>query len=263
MIYSYHSDIARKKKPRLFRFFEFLGFPLLGVFEEEIGDEPEGADGDGGIGHVEDGAEEEEVRPANPRHPLGPVELEQREVEHVDHAPLQQGGIAALGREQLCHVVEALVEYQAIEAAVDQVAHGTDEDEGKADDQRGADPFLDQMQQVPQECPRGHQTEYRKEYLADMAANGHAEGESLVFHEVQAAPFANQEDVLANVEVGLDPDFHHLVDDEDGGDETEDKGVLFLFHGVIVSCGAYSLGWLPAVRRTTPARICVSTVLSA
>ena len=101
-----------------------------------VDQEPYNADGDRRIGHVEDGAEEFEVLATHKRHPVGPIELKQREIEHVDHAALHQRGIAAFGREEGGHGVVALVEDEAVEAAVDDVAQGAGEDEGEAEDER-------------------------------------------------------------------------------------------------------------------------------
>ena len=199
---------------------------LPAVLDEDVDDKPEGADGDGGVGDVEDGVEEEEVFAAEEGEPLGPVELEKGEVEHIDHLALEEGGVAAFGREEGCHREGALAEYQAIETAVDEVAHGTGKYQCQVGHHDGAGPFLEEVEEVPQQGSRGHKAEEGKDDLACCAAEGGAEGEALVLDEMQQAPVAQQGNFLSEVEMGLDPDFHYLVDDEDGGDEAENECVL-------------------------------------
>lgn len=93
------------------------------------------ADGDGGVGDVEYCVEEEEILATPDGNPVGPSEAEEGEIEHIDDTAEEEGGITALGREELRHMVVAVVEYEAIEAAVDEVADGADEDEREGDDE--------------------------------------------------------------------------------------------------------------------------------
>lgn len=57
--------------------------------------------------------------------PFRPSEFEQREIEHVNNTSLKQRGVTTFGREELCHIIVALVEDETIEETVDEVAYGT------------------------------------------------------------------------------------------------------------------------------------------
>ena len=106
---------------------------MLWCEKKLVYEQPGNADGDRRIGYVEDGTEEFEVLSTDKGYPKRPIGLKQREIEHINYLALQEGGIAALGREEGGNVVVAFVEDKAVETAVDDVAQGSGQDKCKAD----------------------------------------------------------------------------------------------------------------------------------
>lgn len=166
---------------------------LLFVLLLEVEDNQDGdADGDGGVGDIEDGVEELELFAADEGHPLGPVEAEQREVEHIDDTSVEERCVAAFGREKLRDVVVALVEDESVEAAVDEVADSADEDERQRDDEERLRAFADIMHYGPHDGDGGDKAEKGQQQFADAAAEGHPEGHADILDEMELAPRADK-----------------------------------------------------------------------
>ena len=196
------------------------------------------ADGYGGVGDVEDGVEEFEVFAADEGHPLRPMEGEEWEVEHVDDFAAEEGSIAAFGREECGDGVVALVEYEAVEAAVDKVSDSAGEDECKADNECCAGAFTGTVEYEPDYGCGSDDAQQGEDDLACSVADAHAEGEADVFDEVETAPGADEGDFLTDLHVGFDPEFEDLVGDEDCGEDDGREPDLFF---TVVHCDCFTL----------------------
>lgn len=149
------------------------------------------ADGDGGVGDVEDGVEEFEVFAADEGHPLWPMEGEEGEVEHVDDFAAEEGSIAAFGREEGGHRVVAFVEDETVETAVDKVSDSTGHNECKADNECCAGAFSGTVEYEPDYGCGSDDAQQGEDHLAGAVADAHAEGKTDVFDEVETAPAAD------------------------------------------------------------------------
>ena len=57
------------------------------------------------------------------RHPLRPIEAEQREVKHIDHLAMEQGRISAFRRKHRSHLGGIrIVEYQSVKHGIYNIA---------------------------------------------------------------------------------------------------------------------------------------------
>ena len=83
----------------------------------------EDTNGDSGIGDVEYRLEKEEMVASYKRHPLRPIEAEQREVKHIDHLAMEQGRISAFRRKHRSHLGGIrIVEYQSVKHGIYNIA---------------------------------------------------------------------------------------------------------------------------------------------
>ncbi len=166
----------------------------------------------------------EEDVPAHEGDPVGP--RPEREIEHVHHLALHEGGVVAPGGD---HAGGGFGEDQPIEQAVDDVAEGAGGDERQADEDAGGDrsplvgaaPPLQQLgnpnrQDDEQDHPEGGQG-----ILAEDPAERHPESHPLVLDEQDLEPVAEHVDVLTDGHTRLDQDFDNLVDDHEDGPEDE------------------------------------------
>ena len=163
---------------------------------------------DGRIGQVEDWAEEDEVLAAHKRHPRRPVELEQREVEHVHHLAIQPAGIAlAQGYQRGNAGARAFREQDTVEDAVNDVAHRPGENQRHAGNVAFLEVGPDEQQDVPDDEAREHQSRQR---LHGLGHDLHAESHSLVLDEGYVEPVGDA-DAFAVVHVGLHGYLDNLV----------------------------------------------------
>ena len=189
--------------------------------EQKQGDDPAT---DGRVGKVEDGAEEDEVLSAHKGHPLGPIGVDDGEIEHIHHLAVEQGGVSsAFGQERGQLDGRALAEQHAIEDAVHDVAQRARQDEGDAHDEARLQPLLTHaLVKEPGNERHRHQAEEGEEQLAE---NLHAEGHAHILREEDVAPVGHP-DALVPIHVGLHPYLDDLVNDQDGqNDEPGDPAL--------------------------------------
>ena len=167
---------------------------------------------------------EEDVT-SHERNPVGPGP--QREVEHVHHFALHEGGIMAPRGND---AGSGLGKDQPIEQAVDNIAEGAGGDERQADKDPGGDrralvvaapPFQKlgdpHRQDDEQDDPEGSQG-----ILADDPAERHPEGHALVFDEQDLEPVCPEHaEVLPDGHTRLHQDFDDLVDEHEDGAKDE------------------------------------------
>ena len=191
-------------------------------------DQVDGAYRDAAVGEVEDGFEEDVA--AHEGDPVGPGP--EREVEHVHHFALHEGRVVAPGGDQ---AGGGLGENQPVEQAVEDVAEGAGGDHGEAYEyahghgstllspsflvRRG--PALQQLGDPPCQETEQDDPERGEGVLADHAAEGHAEGHSLVLDEQDLEPVGEDREGLPDGHVGLHQDFDDLVDDHEDGAEDQ------------------------------------------
>ena len=84
--------------------------------------QPDDTHADAGIGEVEHRTEEDEMLTADKGHPQRPVQLKQREVEHIHHLSHQERGVTRTEGHEIRDIIRrGLREYQTIEQTVDQI----------------------------------------------------------------------------------------------------------------------------------------------
>ena len=79
---------------------------------------------------------------ADPKgNPVGEKALDHREIKHIDDLAMQEAGVASFGRKELCQpaVIGRFGENQSVEGAVDNIAEGAGQYEGKAAQQAQVD----------------------------------------------------------------------------------------------------------------------------
>ena len=189
--------------------------------EQKQGDDPAT---DGRVGKVEDGAEEDEVLSAHKRHPLGPIGVDDGEIEHIHHFAVEQGGVSsAFGQERGQLDGRALAEQHAVEDTIHDVAQRARQDEGYAHDEahlQALQPHT--LVEKPANERHRHQAEEGEEQLAE---NLHAERHAHILREEDVAPVGHA-DALVPIHVGLHPYLDDLVDDQDGqNDEPGDPAL--------------------------------------
>ena len=181
--------------------------------------------GDGRIGDVENRIEEGEVVASYERHPFRPIEVKERELEHIDHLSVEEGRITSIFGQERSHLAVAQVEDLPVEDAVDDVAKGAGCQQGDADDVAQLQILFDGLGQVVEQGEDGDDSEDGEE---DLVEELYTEGHSVVFYEGDVEPRGDLV-ALAEHEVRLYPDFDHLVEDED---EEGDGGCHDRFVGV-------------------------------
>lgn len=201
----------------------------LKIFVEESELEEQQVDGGNrnvDIGQVEDGSEEVAAavdQEVEPRRAVCPVE--EREVEHIDHLPHQEGGIGAA---EFGHLRRGgCREDQSVEGAVEDVADGSGQHQRQADNGTRGGLHADQAVDEPnQEAAQPHAEEAQGDLSPiHRSAFGdlHAEGGTVVFDEAQLEPVGDEDDGLVDGQVGLDPDLQCLV----GYDQQEQEQRYF------------------------------------
>ena len=182
------------------------------------------SDGDVGIRQIEDGAEKVVVavdqKAQQARHA---VPLKQREIEHVDHLAHHEAGVMS---PEVRHGVGCRFgEDQSVKGAVEDVAHGSGEDQRQSHD-HSLGRILSLAGEVvhqPADESDHHDPEDSQQQFApvEAAARGdvHAEGRAVVLDEPQLEPVGDDHDRFVEVHVGLDPDFERLICDEQQQDE--------------------------------------------
>ena len=209
--------IIRKVRKVLYKLFRvlFQRFQPLPLEDQHV----EHANGDGSVGEVENGAEEDEMPVGTEeelRQPRGVFSrhVNNREIEHVDHAPVQPAGITTAVGEHSCDLrIGALAEDAPIEHAVDDVAHGSRRDEGDAKQHAKLGLFLRQSHQHPEQSHDGHNAEQAERQLQETAATHPAKGHAVVLDEQQNEPMPDDRNLLTERHTRLDPDLEDLVED--------------------------------------------------
>lgn len=192
------------------------------------------AGGDSSISDVEYRTEEHEIITAFERHPFRQVAFIDREIQHIHHAAVQEAAIAAARRQELRYFVShAVVEDQAIEHTVDQVAGGASQYQRTAYQQAGAILFMYQLLHIKETRYHGHEPEERKEDLSEVASEFQAIGHPFVFNEMYAEPVRENNVFLLHEHVGLDPELQHLVNCQD---KDNDKNDVTIFQLILEFC---------------------------
>ena len=167
------------------------------------------------IREVEDRTKEVVVAIHQEREPLRTtVPLEEGEVEHIDHLAHHKAGIRAteMGHGHRRRGREA----EAIEGRVEDVTHGTCQNQRQAD-QYPLGGILAAVEVVDQvgDTARSHDAEDAQQELAPIVAvaghQTHAERSTRIFDKAELEPIGEDRDPLAECKVGLDPNLEHLV----------------------------------------------------
>ena len=183
-------------------------------------EEQEGYDaaGDGCIGKVEYGTEEDAVLAAIDGYPRGHVPLDEWEVEHIDDASVEEFSIAhAPGYELCCVGVGGIVEDESVEEAVDDVACGSCHDECEADDVAQGATAHDFAPDEPAYDADCDETEEGEDEFASEEFP--SECHSVVLDEGDVEP-GGDFDMLAEQHACLDRNLDDLVDDKHADEES-------------------------------------------
>jgi hypothetical protein len=178
-----------------------------GALEEKEGDD---TDGNGGIGKVENGFEEGELLAADDWEPGGVMGVDEREVEHVNHFAVEEIGIAGAEGDEVgdvLHVGVAVVEKEAVEHAVDEVAEGAGIDERGAAEETPMVFFTDKVAEVEGAEDDGDEAEEGEDDLSEIAAKLPAPGHAYVFYKMKAEPMAEDEMFFVEIIMGFNIEF--------------------------------------------------------
>jgi hypothetical protein len=149
--------------------------------EQKNGDDPYG---NRSIGNIEDGAEEFEILSPDKRHPLRIMCFDEREIEHIHHPAMQKSSISVRWK-YLCHMlIGALLEDQAVEHAVQEIAQGPGKDEAGANDKAAVIFLLDDRLNVINTEDHRDQAEKGERHLAPGAAEFPAPGHPFILDEI-------------------------------------------------------------------------------
>ena len=136
---------------------------------------------------------------------------DEREIEHVDDLAVKEIGIACAERHKMGYRVERrVVEHQAVEHRVEQVARRSCQHHGHAHHIAPSVLTMDQAPQIVADSADGHQAEQAEHQFVEER---HAIGHAVVLYEKDLEPVGNV-DRLANAHVCLDPYLDGLVDDK-------------------------------------------------
>lgn len=159
--------------------------------KEEDGDN---AYRDGGIRQVKDGTKEFEIVAPDKGEPAWVMRLYDREVEHVDHAPVKEGGISMLGKHLRHVVVGAMLEDEPIEHTIEEIAERSREDEAGAYDKPAVVfLFYDRLDIVDAEH-HGYQAKQGQRHLSPAATKFPAPGHPLVLYKIDLRLVSQQLD---------------------------------------------------------------------
>lgn len=141
------------------------------------------------------------------------MSFNEREIEHVDHTPLQERGISALFRKQGGDLVQASVEYYAVEHTVDDVSECATANHRESEQHARRGMVFEQSGDVPSDTAHGNNAEEAQEQLPELSvAEFHAERHAVVFHKQKPEP-VEHDNLLTQHQVGFNPYFDRLVDD--------------------------------------------------
>ena len=154
----------------------------------------EHSNGDSGIGKIKYGSEKDEM-PIRAEEEIGQPggiflgHIDDGEIEHVDHAPVQPTRIAAtVGEEGRDLGESAFTEDAPVEHAVDDVAHSACGDEGDAKQHAELGAFLRQAYQDPKQGDDGHNPKEAQSKLPQSAATKPTKGHAVVLDKQQVEP---------------------------------------------------------------------------
>lgn len=159
--------------------------------------------------------------------PVGPIAFDDGEIDPVDDAAVEEGAVSAsFGQEGgdpclLGHRigVARFGEDHSVKHAVNDVAGGSGCDHGQREDKPGGGSFFDHGADEEQQACDGDDPEGGEQDFSEIASEGHPEGHSFVFYEMNDEPIAQNRNALAEMHVGFDNNFDDLVSDEYAGDQ--------------------------------------------
>ena len=166
------------------------------------------ADGDAGVGEIEDGREE--IRAAPKRELVG--KREELEVEHIDHLAEEERSVTVPWR-PLRHFQEvALGEKQPVEHAVDDVAEGAGDHQTENGQHNPVHLVAFQpVNEIPAE--RAHQEDAHngEEQFPDLLTETDAESHPFVLDKMDVEPLTYQWKCLPYSQMRLYPEFDNLI----------------------------------------------------
>ena len=199
----------------------------------------EHANSDGRVSEIEDGAEENEM-PIGAEKEIGKPRgvflrhINEGEIKHVDHAPMQPIGIAAaIGEEGRDLGVGAFAENAPVKDAIDDVAYGSRSDERNAEQHAELGVFPRQANQNPKQGDNGHNPENAQGQFQETAAAKPAESHAVVLDEQQIEPTPDDRDFLPEGHTRLDPNLEDLVEEQNEKNHhkrPDEAVVALLFH---------------------------------
>ena len=123
--------------------------------------------------------------------------IDDGEIEHVDHAPVQPARIAATVGEEGSDLGEgAFTEDAPVEHAVDDVAHRACGDEGDAKQYAELGAFLRLADQTPKQGDDSHTPEEAQGKLPQSAATKPTKGHAVVLYKQQVEPAPDDRNLL-------------------------------------------------------------------
>ena len=153
---------------------------------------------DSRIGKVKNRAEENKVITSYKRHPVRPVGIDNREVEHIDHLAMQPVGISLPQWNPRSNLrMSTLAEYLSIEHTVDDVTHCAGQNQGKTNQVtilHLVRPFH-QFHQIDRNQYSSHDTEKRQE---QFGKNLQTKSHTVVFRKIDIKPVKSHEYSHAN-----------------------------------------------------------------
>ena len=197
-------------------FFFLRGKELF--LEEQDG---EYADGDGGIGNIEDWPEEFKRLAAPYRHPFGDGGIgDDREIQHIHHFTVQETRITACKafvHKRMGHILGegiAVFKDQSVEKTIDQITNGACIDQCSANNEAEVIFTTDDMPDIERSEDHRHQSEQREGHLAPLATQLPAIGHPFILDEMEAKPIGDQVFLTQEI-VGLDINLEDLINKQD------------------------------------------------
>jgi len=139
-----------------------------------------------------------------------------RKIEHVDHAPVQPASIATtIGEQSGYLLVGTLIENASVKHTIDDVAHRARRDEGKAEYHAELGVFPCQAADNDEQRDDRYNTEQAQNQLHDTTTAHPAEGHTLVLDEQQLEPVPHNGNLRAQSHVRFDPNLKDLVQEQD------------------------------------------------
>lgn len=143
------------------------------------------------------------------RHPFGPVEFEEREIEHIYNTTIEPCGIAFAKRHEMSHIRRCgIVEDESVEEAVEDIAQSAREHKGNADEVAPGDIATQEFYYIIyKECGGNDAKTRQQELVKELHTKGHA----VVLDKGDAEPRSNR-DAFVERHVRLHPNLNELVD---------------------------------------------------